>query len=172
MNRLSLLISMAALIGVVVLFYRLSSIKTEPVAADTGAVHAGVEAEEEHLEVAVIMGRMQRFHQKWWLAGKEGNAELAKFYLHELEEAMEEVAEAGVMDDGVDVSAAMRTYGLPTISQLENILAKEGVAAMHGQAEVMAGMCTGCHKATDHAYIRIKQPDAVSFPDQDFSANK
>lgn len=42
-----------------------------------------------------------------------GNAGLAAFYLHELEEAMEELVEAAVVDDGVDGSAQMRLFGLP-----------------------------------------------------------
>lgn len=172
MNRVPLVLSIAAVIGVVVLFYRYSTIK--PATGPVTSAPAHVEEEEEHeeLEVAVIMGRIQRFHQKWWLAGKEGNTELAKFYLHELDEAMEEIADAHVTDDGVDVSAAMRTYGIKTIDQIATTLDKEGVSVMHGQAELMANMCTSCHVATDHGYIRIKQPDAASFPDQDFSLAK
>ena len=65
------------------------------------------------------MGRIQRYHQKLWLAGEAGNTELAKFYLHEMEEAMEEIAEGHVVEDSVDVSANMRTYGLATVELVE-----------------------------------------------------
>lgn len=169
MNRVPLLLSIAALLGVAVLFYRLSSRGEGGVGAQVTTPGA---EEHEDIEVAVYMGRIQRFHQKWWLAGKAGNADLAKFYLHEMEEAMEEIADAGVTDEGVDVSAAMRTYGLTTVEHLEKTLEKEGVAAMHGEAAMFANTCTSCHLATGHGYIRIKEPAAVDFPDQDFSPVK
>lgn len=115
------------------------------------------------------MGRIQRYHQKWWASGHAGNAELAGFYLHEMEEAMEEIADAKVIDEGIDVSANMRTYGLAAIEALETKLNDQGVEAMHADAGLLANTCNTCHQVCDHPYIRIVPPTAVFFPDQDFS---
>lgn len=123
----------------------------------------------EEVEVAVHMGRIQRYHQKWWAAGKVGNAELAAFYLHELEEAMEVIAQARLMEDGVDLSAHMNAYGVKTIEALEQVLKDQGVAAMHAESATLVNSCNGCHVATGHSFIRIQVPTAVDFPDQDFS---
>ncbi len=171
MRRLPLLLSIAALALSLFLFYRLTVLEGRASAPKEGPQAPVVDDEEEddEIELAVTMGRIQRFHQKWWLAGKSGNSELSKFYLHELEEAMEEVADAHVVDEGKDISAAMETYGLPEIARLEHLLEKEGVAAMHGQADMLAKTCTSCHAVTGHSYIRIVAPTDVSFPDQDFS---
>jgi hypothetical protein len=115
------------------------------------------------------MGHIQRYHQKWWGAVQAGNAPLAAFYLHELEEAMEDIAEGGVIDDGVDVSAHMRTYGLPAVEQLERLLKEEGLAAMAARGELLVNSCNSCHAATGHDYIRIRVPEEVHYPDQDLS---
>ena len=170
MKRLPFLLSLAAVLGVVFLFYRFSMLEQRP--AKAAPAQHQVAEEHEEIEVAVFMGRIQHFHQKWWLAGKAGNAPLAKFYLHEMEEAMEEIADANITEDGVNVSEQMRTYGLTTVDHLSETLEKQGVEAMHAEAEMFANTCTSCHMATEHAYIRIKVPTEVSFPDQDFAPAK
>lgn len=172
MRRLPLLISLVALVGVVVLFFRTSTGPGARQGQPSGhAEKASGEADvhEEHVEVAVYMGRIQRFHQKWWLAGREGNAELSAFYLHEMEEAMEVIADGHVTDEGVDISAEMAAYGPPLIKDLEKVLAEQGVAAMHARASDLVDACNSCHLVTKHGYIRIKVPEAVSWPDQDFA---
>lgn len=123
----------------------------------------------EHLEVAVYMGRIQQYHQKWWLAGKLGNAELAAFYLHEMEEAMEAIAEADAEEDGVKLKPLMESYGLATIERLEAKLKAEGVSAMHAEAGQLVMNCNACHAASGHPFIRIRVPESVSFPDQVFA---
>jgi hypothetical protein len=117
--------------------------------------------------VAVVMGRIQACHQKLWASTQAGNAGLAAFYLHEGEEAMEELMEAAVVDDGVDGSAQMRLFGLPSLERLERKLRDEGVAAVHGAHEDLVVSCNGCHNACGYPFIRIKVPVAVDFPNHD-----
>lgn len=168
MSRLTTIIAFAACIAVVVLLVRVSSLEDRLVKLEKGPEAAmpaapSAAAEEEDLEVAVVMARMDRYHEKWWQAGKLGNAELAKFYLHELEEAMEEVADAHVVEDGRDVSAHMRTYGLSVVKQLAGTLEQEGVSAMHADADVLVNTCNSCHTACGVPFIRVRTPhEAVS----------
>lgn len=126
------------------------------------------EQEEEHIELAVYMGRLQRFHQKWWAAGRAENAELAKFYLHEMEEAMEAIADGNVVENEVDVSNFMRIYGEKSIESLEVLLKEKGVKAMIAEGHVLIENCNACHVASGYPFIRIKEPEAVEFPDQVF----
>ena len=167
MRRLPLVLSALALLLAIFVWFR------EPQAAPAVLADRSHEptAHEDHeeIEIAIYMGRIQRYHQKWWAAGQAGNAELAGFYLHEMEEAMEEIATARVMDEGVDVSAHMRTYGLAAVEALEKKLKEEGVAAMHADAGLLAKTCTTCHVECGHPYLRIVPPTAVHFPDQDFA---
>lgn len=165
MRIVSLLVAIAAVVLAFIAMQRVDKLETLLAQPAQTAPESG----EEHFEVAVVMGRMQHYHQKWWASGQAGNAELAAFYLHELEEAMEEVVEAGVMDEGTDVSAAMRTYGLPALEELERLLKEEGVQAMHAKGAIMTNACNACHQATEHAYIRIQVPTEVFYPDQVFT---
>ncbi len=124
--------------------------------------------EVAELEVAVYMGRMQRYHQKLWAASRAGNAELAGFYLHELEEAMAEIAEAGLVDEGVPISEPMRTYGLVVVEALERTLETQGVEALHASADMLVNACNSCHSITGHSFIVIQEPVDPQFPDQNF----
>ena len=169
MRRLPLILALASMAGVLLLFYRIGKLEpAEPAPAQAGLQHDVHEA-DEHFEVAVSMGRIQRYHQKWWLAGKSGNADLARFYLHEMEEALEEIAESHVVDEGVDVSAQARAYGLPILDQLTRTLDSSGVATMHAMADRLVTNCNACHASTGHSYIRIQVPIGASFTDQDFA---
>jgi hypothetical protein len=161
MRIASFLVALAALVGLFFAMQRIGELE-RTLATPTGTV------DDEHIELAVIMGRMQQYHQKLWAAGQAGNAQLAGFYLHELEEAMEEVVDAKAMEDGNDISALMRTYGISTVELLEKQLKEEGVAAMHANAELLANTCNSCHVSSGHAFIRIQVPTAVQFPDQVF----
>jgi hypothetical protein len=170
LRYLSLAISLIALLGVIVLFIRErpapgeeSGSSTAPAARE---VHDG--HHEGELELAVVMGRMQRYHQKFWLATKAANPELAAFYLHEMEEAMEEVAAAGIVEDGFDVSAGMRTYGIDVVEHLERLLEDKGLSALQEQAGMLVGACNSCHAASGHGMIRIREPREFEVPDQIF----
>jgi hypothetical protein len=169
------LIALAALMGVVVLLFQRSALERRVAELEKGpaasmpAADGDTHQEEEHeeVEVAEFMGRLDRYHEKWWQAGKLGNAELAAFYLHEMEEAMEEIAEANVVEDGADVSAHMRTYGLPMVHQLEQRLKKDGVSAMHADADVLVNTCNSCHAACGFPFIRVRTPQEAISPGLD-----
>ncbi len=164
MRRIPLVLSLLALC--LALFVLLRPADAVPVHTATG-VPTSFPTEE--VEVAVHMGRIQRYHQKWWAAGKQGNAELAAFYLHEMAEAMELIAQARIMDEGIDISAHMNTYGSKTVRDLEAVLLAEGVSAMHAQGAALVAACNSCHAVTGHPFIRIQEPAIVGFPDQDFA---
>lgn len=164
MQRLPLVLALLAL--VLSLF---TLLRGEEDAAHTAQA---VDHHGEHIEIAVHMGRIQRYHQKLWAAGREGNAELAAFYLHELEEAMEEIAEADVEEDGVRISPHMKAYGLGTVEALERILKEDGVEALHASSQLLVDACNACHAATGYSFIRIQVPGTVHYPDQDFAPRK
>ena len=90
-----------------------------------------------------------------------------EFYLHEMEEAMEEVADAGVIEEGIDVSEQMRIYGLSAIEELEKKMKSDGVEAVLADGELLVNSCNSCHTASGYAMIKIQVPDGTQvFPDQ------
>lgn len=127
-----------------------------------------LEEEEQHeVELAVYMGRMQLFADKLWWAGQAQNEELVHFYLHEMEEAMEEVEEAGLVEDGVPLSELMRTYGLLALETMKQV-PMDSASFTNGYQDLISS-CNGCHVSANHAYIKLTIPAVPAFSGQDFS---
>ena len=168
MKQLSLILSIAAVIGVGYLLFSTSGEKSDRVLSVASHSESENGAEEETIEVAIVMGRIQRFHQKFWQAARAGNKDLVQFYLHEMEEAMDEVAQAGVIEEGIDVSEQMRIYGLSAIEQFEEKLKQEGVKAVLADGELLVNSCNSCHRTSGYPQIKIQVPQGDAFPDQDF----
>jgi|GEM_PF-244176 len=178
MQRFTFAIALAALVAVFLLWFTSNGKDAVTHGAAQQQVQAppatsGEQGEgEEGIEVAVFMGRIQTYHQKLWAAGEAKNTDLAAFYLHEMEEAMESIADAHVIEDGVDVSAQMRVYGLDMVESFEARLRKDGIAAMHADGAVLANACNSCHMACGYPFIKVQVPTSVSYPDQVFTPVK
>lgn len=170
MRMLSVLLAVVALVGLLYVAHTQRGLEARLAAMEkiTTAQPSAVE-EVEEIEVAEVMGRLQRFHEKWWAAGSAGNATLAAFYLHEMEESMEEIIDADVVEDGVSLAPLMRSFGVANIEKLEKILEKDGVKAMHAQGAVLVEACNACHGSAGYPFLRIRVPANSSFPDQDFT---
>ncbi|MDQ3102124.1 MAG: hypothetical protein M3R08_12100 [Bacteroidota bacterium] len=168
MKQLAFIFSIIALIGVVLIFQKVSGIDPPANRSTLASASLENEAHEEEIEVAIIMGRIQRFHQKFWIAARAQNAPLAQFYLHEMEEAMEEIADAQLHDDGVDISTNMRTYGLAMNKHLQTILENQGVDQLLTGSGSLVKACNSCHVASGYEMIKIRiPPEDLTIPDQD-----
>jgi hypothetical protein len=175
MNRLALIAALASIAAVIYLMMRLG--RTEEELAELRAAgahtesHVGGEeagAAKPELEVAVYMGRIEQHTRKLWASGTEGNLPLAKFYLHEIEEAMEDLERAGINDDGVPVSEHMKTYGLNTIEAFEAGVKADGLKDFKTQFELLVNTCNSCHDKCGYPFIRMVVPTEVPGGIQDF----
>ncbi len=126
------------------------------------------EGSAEPYEVAVAMGRLQRFAEKLYFSGTAENWPLADFYLHEIEETSDEVIRAGAMDEGVAVSAYMRTMFPPALAEMKKALQTRQVEPFNRAYEGLLLSCNACHQSTGHGYVRLKAPAAPSYPSQEF----
>ena len=100
-NNLALILACLALGLSMFAFFRNSA----PVSASV-TVADSTEMESEELEVAVLMQRFQWNVNKLYFAGMANNKPLANFYLHELEESMEELAEHPIEENGQRLDGA------------------------------------------------------------------
>ncbi|MED5465168.1 MAG: hypothetical protein VX699_10965 [Myxococcota bacterium] len=119
-------------------------------------------------ELAASMGDLQRFAHKLGLSLHHANQPLAEFYLHEMEETLEEISEKIPTHDGLPIKNLLSTILLPPLAQLETSL-------KHGEFEQSLQVwpsviqsCNRCHAATEHAFIRIQDIRENPF-NQDFS---
>lgn len=125
--------------------------------------------EHGHESILVVgMGRMQVYADKLYFAGKAGNSALVEFYLHEIEEVMEEIAEAEITDEGHDISNYMKQMGLSTHEGLETSKVLLDVAGFDQAYLTLVNACNGCHAVTDHAMIKIQVPERPALTNQNY----
>ena len=165
MQRLSLIAAVAALAAVFYLMVRLGNTEKElagmkaAAATTTPAKVGGSEgAEEVELEVAVYMGRIQQYAHKLWAAGTADNLLMAKFYLHEIDEAMEDLEHANIDDDGVPVSVHMKTYGINTVDAFADDMKANGLKDFEGQFSLLVNTCNSCHDKCGYPFLHIAVP--------------
>lgn len=120
---------------------------------------------EKEVELVALMGRMQLYMNKMYFAGINENEELLDFYIHELEEAIEEIEDGEVMHEGVDISQNMQMYGSPQLEAFEEAIAnnsKDFKSAYNG----FVNACNSCHTASKYPFIIIKEPTKPVFDNQ------
>lgn len=125
--------------------------------------------EEEELEISSIMTTIQRHFGKLYFAGTAQNWELAEFYTHEVEEAMEELKEHHIVEDGINISQFMKIMGLTPLENLDEAVDKKDLTEFKAAYTAQIAQCNACHAATKHPYIRIKEPERPVFSNQIFT---
>lgn len=131
-----------------------------------GLAGAG-EGDDVNADALVVqMGQMQRHLHKLDLSVQAGHGELAGFYVHELEELVEALADAGVVYGGHPVGAMTAAQLTPAIETLEAALEDGGDAdaAMNG----LVRGCNACHEATGRPWLKMTRARGNPF-NQDFA---
>lgn len=119
-------------------------------------------------ELAASMGDLQRFAHKLGLSLHHANQPLAQFYLHEMEETLEEISDKIPTHKGLPIKELLSTILLPPLTHLETALKRgEFEQSLQIWPSVIQS-CNRCHAATEHAFIRISDIRENPF-NQDFS---
>lgn len=101
------------------------------------------------------MGKLQYFTHKTGLSLKAGNQKLAAFYIHELEEAVEDLVSFGQYKK-FDIGKMTKKILLPEFKQFEQAF-KMGDPAPTWKAFItVIESCNTCHRASRHGFINIK----------------
>ena len=161
------LIIILLLFSTVFLFYKQDKIKQElnetrstlPLKSANSTIE---ESTETH--VGVYMQQFQYYVTKLYFAGINKNTELQEFYIEELEEYMEELAEKNVFDDGINISQNIELYGLKSLSTFEKQL-EMGIDFNESYSNLLNG-CNSCHKVSKHSFIHITIPKNNGFNQQ------
>lgn len=123
--------------------------------------------EPQHFELATAMGKLQYFVNKLYFSYKNSNKPLADFYLHELEEAFEEIEEANVMDDGIHISDNIKTFGISGINNFERFM-EDNPTMFEEHYQGLINACNACHIASKHPFINITVPTIPVSSNQEF----
>jgi mono/diheme cytochrome c family protein len=105
--------------------------------------------------LAVQMKDMQYWTHKLALSIDAGNLELADFYHHELEEAVEDLIDSIDTYDGFAIAQLTSSMLMPALETLEDRLDDDDVAGMRVAFSGVVQACNSCHQVTEHAFIRI-----------------
>ncbi len=125
---------------------------------------------ESEYDLVGAMASLQRWTDKLGRAGAAENWPLADFYLHEMEEAAEELAEAGVVYHDQPVSQLTGVMLKPAVESLEEAVKAQDAALFRTRHTVLVQTCNACHTATGYGFIRITPPDLSINPwNQNFS---
>lgn len=132
-------------------------------------VESKVIHEEQELELAVSMGYLQRYLTKTYFAAQEENTQLHDFYTHELEEVMEKIQEAGIEEDGVNISYNILHYGIKSLETYESRIKEEGFKNHKEHFQNLINGCNSCHMVSKHPFIQIQVPTSNPYTSQKFT---
>ncbi len=132
---------------------------------------SSLEEKQEEIEVADIMTKLQRHTNKLWYAGKAKNWELADFYVTELKEAMEEITEHNVKEEGVNISELMKMMGVKSLQPVDDAIKSQDFEAFKEKYNLLIQSCNDCHNSAKYGFVKISKPSATPLSNQEFSGN-
>lgn len=115
------------------------------------------------------MTTMQAVVHKISYAINNENKALLDFYIHELEEATEEIIEADLVYHDQPVGQLTETMLEPTIEELENAVESGDWDRVLERNQVMIQACNNCHTSTDYSEIVVTEKGETNPFNQDFS---
>lgn len=139
-----------------------SQVLAKPESAVSGESH-------EDLELAVLMARMQMHMDKLYFSMNAKNSQLTKFYIHELEESLEEIQKANLKEDGVEINPIIKTTVVPVLEEFEkSVMSGADGNIVSAGYQKLVNACNTCHQATAHGFIRIRVPTRPALTNQIF----
>ncbi len=111
---------------------------------------------------------VQPRHLKLYYAGEAKNWELAAFQLRELRAALARVGRTIPTYRKNDVNAAVASIFTDKAVVVEAAIKAGDSAKFTAAYAEMTSACNACHAGMDHAFLVIKVPDAMVYPDQEF----
>ncbi len=115
-----------------------------------------------------VMNNMQDQAHKLYYAIEAENSELTDFYLHELEEAAEDLIDANLFYHGQPVGMLTQSMLVPVVESMEDLLDDGYWDRLREKRTVLVGACNDCHGATGFKAIRITERGEVNPYNQDF----
>lgn len=112
-------------------------------------------AAEEKPDMIATMGNMQLFLHKLSLSVDAGNAELAGFYAHELEEAIEAAESIDTYHD-IPVGELTGSMLVPSFEAFEAALDEGDAERIESRMGQLIDGCNACHQATGYDFIHIR----------------
>ncbi|MFO8175191.1 MAG: hypothetical protein ACQET1_07755 [Gemmatimonadota bacterium] len=135
---------------------------------------AAVAALEDHLTerftpgLHSLMMELQHRHVTLWFAGEAENWPLTDYFLHEMEELLEDIENLHPRYEEVPIADILGDVTAPAVEALEDAVEEEQSAAFVAAYDQLTGGCNGCHAPADKAAIVIQRPTSPSLTNLKF----
>ena len=120
-------------------------------------------------DLGEIMTLTQLHHAKLYLAGTNGNWELAAYELKELGEGFEDAVRFHPEHEGKPIAELLPVHMNPPIEALGAAIEARDAAAFESAFDRLTAGCNGCHATTQVGFNRIVRPTGSPFTNQDFA---
>jgi len=104
--------------------------------------------------LVALMGHLQYYAHKLGLAVSSQNKALQGYYVHEVEEVIEELEDIEKSDE-VEVAKLVKANLVPAFETLEQAVDAGDQARVDVAYEGLLSACNTCHKAANRPYIHI-----------------
>lgn len=115
-----------------------------------------------------LMGNIQVHHSKLWFAGINQNWKLAKFEIHEIEEALEDIQKFN--SDRTESKSIDMIH--PSMDSVSMSIDQKNISSFKSGFNLLTNNCNNCHKATSHEFNVITIPTTPPFSNQSFTPSK
>lgn len=129
---------------------------TLAVAAVLNAPHAFPGGGGEGDNLVSQMGRLQYFSHKLGLAVSANNKALQGFYVHEVEEVVEELTEIEDFD-GIPIGKLVTTILVPQLEKAEQAVKGSDSAAVDAAFDELLSACNSCHQNANRPYLHVER---------------
>jgi len=137
--------------------FTLAACDTSVPAADMAALEDRM-AERFTPGLHSLMMELQHRHATLWFAGEAENWPLADYFLHEMEELVEDIGEFHPTYHDLRVADMLADVTVPAIEAMEDAVEAEERHAFVSAYEQLTVACNGCHAPADKAAIVVQRP--------------
>jgi hypothetical protein len=115
-----------------------------------------VVAGDDDLDLVTWMGRLQYYTHKLGLSIDAGNQALIGYYIHEVEEVIEEIEKVDDYD-GVAVGKLTKKVLVPAFETLEEAFESGDQSRLDGDYNRLITACNQCHESSNRFYLVVER---------------
>lgn len=116
----------------------------------------------------LMTATIQPRHAKIMHAGREANWPLARYELHQLQEALDRVVQAWPRWKGLPLGGMVEALGKGPMAAVDQAIDAKDADQFNKSFGQLSDGCNACHQAANVGFVVIKAPEASNFANQDF----
>lgn len=125
--------------------------------AQSAAQDTAAAQPQEPVELAALMGDLQRYAHKMALSAHAQNRTATLFYLHETEAVTNEIIEKVPTYEGYSIATLMDQIFVPRVDSLDAAMDRENWNEIAVKIDEVVRACNTCHSASAHGFVQITE---------------